>query len=235
MRINRKRDEIRPVTITDHYLKDPEGSVLMEMGDTKVICSAMVEEKVPGFLKGAGKGWVTAEYAMLPGSTQTRKSRGHFKVDGRSTEIQRLIGRSLRSVVDLQKLGERTLWIDCDVIQADGGTRTAAITGAYVAMVQAFKVLLDKKLIEEMPVRGYVAAVSVGKVGGEIHLDLQYSEDAIAEVDMNLVMTDSEEFIEIQGTGEESPFSQQDLEEMLAYGKKGIAALVAEQKKIIEG
>ncbi|OPL09531.1 MAG: ribonuclease PH [delta proteobacterium ML8_F1] len=234
MRINRNKDEIRPVVITDRYLKDPEGSVLIAMGDTKVICTAMVEEKVPGFLKGTGKGWVTAEYAMLPGSTQTRKSRGQFKVDGRSTEIQRLIGRSLRSVVDLEKLGERTLWIDCDVIQADGGTRTAAITGAYVAMVQAMKTLVDRGLLEEVPVRAYVAAVSVGRVDGEICLDLEYSEDVIAQVDMNLVMTDQGEFIEIQGTGEDRPFSSQDLGEMLAYGQKGIDALIAVQKKIIE-
>jgi ribonuclease PH len=237
MREDRNNNELRPVKITNDYLLHPDGSVLIEMGNTKVICTAMVENKVPPFLKGKGSGWVTAEYGMLPGSTNSRKIRGvsKGKLDGRSSEIQRLIGRSLRSVVDLKKLGEVTIWIDCDVIQADGGTRTAAITGAYIAMREAMKKMIERGQLVELPVEHYVAAVSVGKVGDELLLDLQYSEDSNAIVDMNVIMTDSGRFIEIQGTGEESPFSMDELNQMLALATQGIDQLVEKQKEIIEG
>lgn len=237
MRTERKSDELRPVRITNHYLLHPDGSVLIEMGNTKVICTCMVENKVPPFLRGTDRGWVTAEYAMLPGSTQTRKIRdiSKGKLDGRSSEIQRLIGRSLRSVVELDKLGENTLWIDCDVIQADGGTRTAAITGAYIAMVEAMKKMQREGLIEQIPVTGYVAAVSVGMTDGELLLDLQYSEDSGADVDMNIVMTDGGQFIEIQGTGEEKPFSRNALDGLLSLGERGIRRLIEIQKETIEG
>lgn len=237
MRSERKNNELRNVKITNDYLLHPNGSVLFEMGNTKVICTAMVENKVPPFMKGTGSGWVTAEYSMLPGSTETRKSRGtaRGKVDGRSTEIQRLIGRSLRSIVDLKSLGEVTIWIDCDVIQADGGTRTASITGAYIAMVEAMKKMKNDGLIEEIPVNNYLAAISVGKVGDEILLDLEYAEDSHAIVDMNVIMTDEGKFIEIQGTGEESPFSMDELNEMLKLAKDGIDLLIEKQKVILEG
>ncbi len=232
----RQADQLRPVRIHTQYLAHPDGSVLIEMGMTKVICTAMVEEKVPPFLKDSGSGWVTAEYSMLPGSTMTRKRRdaAKGKVDGRSTEIQRLIGRSLRSVVELEKLGERTLWIDCDVIQADGGTRTASITGAYVAMQLAIRKLMDKGLLTDNPIREPLAAVSVGVVAEEPLLDLCYVEDRDAIVDMNLVMTGSGQFIELQGTGEERPFTKEELTTLLTYGEKGIAALVAIQKQALE-
>ena len=230
---NRLSDELRPVKITRNYLLHPEGSVLIEVGNTKVICSAMVEEKVPPFLKGTGKGWVSAEYSMLPGSTKTRKGRdiNRLKIDGRSQEIQRLIGRSLRSVVDLTAFGERTLWIDCDVIQADGGTRTASITGAFVAMVDAFKVLKDKKLINKMPVKSFVTAISVGIVENENVLDLCYVEDSNAKVDMNIIMTDKGEFIEVQGTGEESPFTYNEFMNLISLATKGCQDLYQIQKQ----
>lgn len=234
MRIDRKYDETRPVRITDNYLMSPQGSVLIEMGNTKVICTASVEDSTARHLVGTGKGWITAEYAMLPGSTGTRKKREKGKPDGRSVEIQRLIGRSLRSVVDMEKLGERTIWIDCDVIQADGGTRTASITGAYVAMVQAMQWLKAEGIIEEIPVTGYVSAVSVGIVDDEHLLDLRYAEDSNAKVDMNVVMTDKGEFIEVQGTGEEAPFSRADLNALLELGEKGCRYLHEKQKEIIE-
>ncbi|MEA3422593.1 MAG: ribonuclease PH [Bacillota bacterium] len=236
MRENRRNDELRGVEITNKYLLHPDGSVLIEMGNTKVICTAMVEDRVPHFLKGTGSGWVTAEYSMLPGSTETRKFRDSTKgkVDGRGTEIQRLIGRSLRSVIDMKKLSEKTIWIDCDVIQADGGTRTASITGAYVAMVEAMKKMKEKGQIDEIPVNGYVAAISVGKVDDEIYLDLEYSEDSKAIVDMNVVMTEEGKLIEIQGTGEESPFSLEELNIMIEYSKIGIEYLIEKQKEIIE-
>lgn len=207
---SRKVDEIRPVKITPNYLLHPDGSVLIEMGLTKVICTAMVEEKVPSFLKGKGSGWVTAEYGMMPGSTQTRKIRAAAKgkIDGRSQEIQRLIGRSLRSITDLEKLGERTVWIDCDVIQADGGTRTASITGAYVALILALRKLKDAGLIDAIPVTDEVAAISVGIVEETPMLDLCYVEDSSAKVDMNVIMTGDGRFIEVQGTGEEAPFTR---------------------------
>lgn len=228
----RQNDALRTVKMTKDYIMHPQGSVLIEMGHTKVICTAMIEEKVPPFLKGSGTGWITAEYGMLPGSTQTRKIRdaAKGKIDGRSMEIQRLIGRALRSVVDLEKLGERTIWIDCDVIQADGGTRTAAITGSFVALMSAFQKLIDQGSLEAAPITDYVAAVSVGVHNNEVILDLCYEEDSKAEVDMNLVMTGSGKFIEIQGTGEERPFDQDELTQMLAVGNKGIRELMAIQK-----
>lgn len=232
----RETDQLRPVKMTKDYIMHPQGSVLIEMGNTKVICTAMIEEKVPPFLKGQGKGWITAEYGMLPASTNTRKIRDSSKgkIDGRSHEIQRLIGRALRSVVDLKKLGERTIWIDCDVIQADGGTRTAAITGSFVALMCAFNKLIAAGILTEAPITDYVAAVSVGVVNGEVVLDLCYEEDSKAAVDMNLVMTGSGKFVEIQGTGEERPFDKDELNQLLSYGEKGIKELLAIQKQIIE-
>jgi ribonuclease PH len=228
----RTNEDIRPIKITRNYLIHPEGSVLIEFGNTKVICTAMIEEKVPPFLKGKGEGWVTAEYSMLPASNKTRKIRdiSKLKLDGRSQEIQRLIGRCLRSVVDLKSLGERTVWIDCDVIQADGGTRTASITGAFVAMVDAFKILVDKKLISKLPVKSFVSAISVGKVGGELVADLCYEEDSAAEVDMNIVMTNKGEFIEVQGTGEEATFTYNEFMDLLSLATKACEKLYGIQK-----
>lgn len=227
----RALDELRPVKITRNYTKAPEGSVLIEVGDTRVLCTATVEEKVPLFQKGTGKGWVTAEYAMLPRATQVRTQREatRGKLSGRTMEIQRLIGRSLRSVINMKKLGERTLWLDCDVIQADGGTRTAAITGAYVAMIDAVNCLLDKGLLKESPVTDTLAAVSVGKVEGVSVLDLAYCEDSVAEVDMNVVMTGSGKFVEIQGTAEEEPFDREELNQFLLLAEKGIRELIKKQ------
>ena len=217
----RKNNNIRPVKITKDFLKHPQGSVLIEMGNTKVICTAMVENSTARHLTGTGQGWVTAEYSMLPGSTVTRKKRDKGgKQDGRSVEIQRLIGRSLRSVVDMKKLGEKTIWIDCDVIQADGGPRTASITGAYVAMVLAMKRMMEDGQIAELPVNGYVSAISVGIVEDEPILDLCYEEDSRAMIDMNVVMTDKGKFIEIQGTGEERPFKRNELDELLKLAEE---------------
>lgn len=231
----RQKNELRPITVTRHFIKHAQGSVLIEMGHTKVICTAMVEEKVPHFLKGQKQGWITAEYEMLPGSTNTRKSRdrNRGKIDGRTMEIQRLIGRSLRSVIDLKKLGERTLWIDCDVIQADGGTRTASITGAFIALHDALSGLMDKGVIKEMPITNFVAATSVGIHNGEVITDLCYEEDSNAAVDMNMVMTEDGEIIEIQGTGEERPFKKDELQKLLAYGEEGIKSLIAFQKETL--
>jgi len=228
-------DNIRDAKIQDEYLTHPDASVLIQMGETKVICTAFIEDKVPHFLRNSGQGWVTAEYDMLPGSTESRKMRAakKGKQDGRSQEIQRLIGRSLRSVVDLNGFGERTLWIDCDVIQADGGTRTAAITGSFVAMVQAFNKLKDENLIDKIPVKNFVSAISVGVVNEENLLDLCYEEDKNAKVDMNIVMTNREEFIEIQGTGEESPFSMGELMNLLDLAKKGCNDLFDIQKNVL--
>lgn len=232
----RQHFELRPVRITRDYLMSPHGSVLIEMGNTKVICTACVEDTTARHLAGTGKGWVTAEYSMLPGSTATRKKRDRGgKTDGRSVEIQRLIGRSLRSVVDMEKLGERTIWIDCDVIQADGGTRTTSITGAFVAMVLAMKKLKEDGVIEEIPVTGCVSAVSVGIVENQPVLDLCYEEDSRAEIDMNVVMTDRDEYIEIQGTGEERPFTPAELNELLALAAGGCRKLHEIQKEIING
>jgi len=233
----RKFDEIRPVKITRNYLIYPEGSVLIEMGKTKVICTVTVEDKVPPFLKGTGKGWITAEYSMIPGSTEVRKFREATKgiIEGRTHEIKRLIGRALRSVVDLDKIGERTLWIDCDVIQADGGTRTASITGSCVALVDALNSMKKKGMIEEIPLRNLVAAISVGIVEDEPVLDLCYQEDSKARVDMNIVMSDKGEFIEIQGTGEEAPFSKDELGILLELGEKGIKDLLEIQRNALRG
>ena len=233
---NRNNDELRKVKISNHYLMHAEGSVLIEMGDTKVICTASVEEKTAQHLKGTGKGWVTAEYGMLPRSTATRKQRdaSRGKIDGRTMEIQRLIGRSLRSVTDLEKLGERTIWIDCDVIQADGGTRTASITGAFIAMVEAMKWMRENGMIDKIPVKNFVSAVSVGILDGEeIVLDLPYLEDSAAIVDMNVVMTDQGEYIEVQGTGEEAPFRPEQLQNMLALASKGCKELNQIQRDIL--
>ena len=233
----RKHWSLRPVKITRHYIKHAEGSVLIEMGDTKVICSASVEERVPPFLRNTGKGWITAEYGMLPRSTHTRSSRESAtgRPSGRTFEIQRLIGRSLRSVTDLTAFGERTIWIDCDVIQADGGTRTASITGAYVAMVDAFRKMIKDRLIEKVPTRDSVAAVSVGKVEGCILLDLNYEEDSRAEVDMNVVMTGKGEFVEVQGTAEASVFSKQEMDTLIRVAQKGVRELTRLQKKALDG
>lgn len=232
----RALDVLRPVKMTKDFIMHPSGSVLIEMGNTKVICTASVEEKVPPFLKGSGTGWVTAEYAMLPGSTHSRKQRdaSRGKIDGRTMEIQRLIGRSLRSVIAMDKLGERTIWIDCDVIQADGGTRTASITGGFVALSIAIQKLMASGLIKENPIREYVAAVSVGIKNGEALLDLCYEEDSSAHVDMNLIMTESGKFIEVQGTGEEAPFSKDELFKLLELGEAGVKSLIDHQKEILK-
>jgi ribonuclease PH len=228
-------EALRPLKITRDYMKHAEGSVLIEMGDTKVICSASVEEKVPPFLRNTGKGWVTAEYSMLPRSTHTRRPRESGKGSGRTFEIQRLIGRSLRSVTDLTGFGERTIWVDCDVIQADGGTRTASITGAYVALVDAFRKLVEKEVIKKVPVHNSVAAVSVGKVDGRILLDLNYAEDSRAEVDMNVVMTGSGEFVEVQGTAENAVFSKGEMDVLIRVAEKGIKKLTEFQKESFGG
>ncbi len=236
---DRDFDELRKVKITNHYLMHAEGSVLIEMGDTKVICTASVDDKTAPHLKGTGRGWVTAEYGMLPRSTATRKVRdaSRGKIDGRSMEIQRLIGRSLRSVTDLDGLGERSILVDCDVIQADGGTRTASITGAFIAMVEAMKWMKENGMIESIPVKHFVSAVSVGILadGDEerIVLDLPYAEDSTAKVDMNVVMTDQGEYIEVQGTGEDSPFRPEQLQQMLALAHKGCRELCQIQKEIL--
>ena len=225
----------RKTKITRNYLMHPEGSVLIETGNTKVICTASVQEGVPPFLIDSGKGWVTAEYGMLPRSTETRMKReaSRGKISGRTAEIQRLIGRSLRSVVDLTLLDGYTIQVDCDVIQADGGTRTASITGACVALNDAFEKLLAEGKIEENPLKEWVAAISVGIVDGEPVLDLSYEQDSVAEVDMNVVMTESGKFVEIQGTAEEKPFSDEQLKTMLRLAKQGIKQLIKKQKQSI--
>lgn len=231
----RARDELRSVKITRDFIKWAEGSVLIEMGATKVICTASVEEKVPPFLKDKKVGWVTAEYAMLPRATHERTQReaSKGKQGGRTLEIQRLVGRSLRAVTNMAVLGERSIWIDCDVIQADGGTRTASITGAFVALADACTVLKKKGLIAKRPLMDYLAAVSVGKVGGEVRVDLAYEEDSLAEVDMNLVMTGNGGFVEVQGTAERMPFQKQDLDDFLSMGWQGIQSLVKMQKELV--
>ena len=229
----RKYNEMRPVKITRRFLKHPEGSVLIEIGNTKVICTASIEEDVPRFLKNSEQGWVTSEYAMLPRSTLTRTPRESAtgRVGGRTHEIQRLIGRSLRTVVDLTSFGKRTIWIDCDVIQADGGTRTAAITGSFVALADAFRFLNKKKLLTSPPLRDSLAAISVGMLGGKIHLDLNYQEDSRAEVDMNFVMTGSGGLVEVQGTAERNPFTPDDLNKMMAAARKAIFKLTRLQSE----
>ena len=231
----RKFDQIRDVKITRNFTKYAEGSVLIEMGETKVLCTASIEEKVPPFLRNTGTGWINAEYSMLPRSTQQRKVRDSSKgkIDGRSQEIQRLIGRAIRSVVDLDKLGERTIWVDCDVIQADGGTRTASITGAFVAVAEAIYKLYNDGIIKKMPIENFVSAISVGIVDDECLLDICYEEDSQAQVDMNIIMTDRCEFVEVQGTGEERPFSRKDLNKLLELGEKGNKELIKIQRKAL--
>lgn len=231
----RANNALRPIEIIRHYTKHAEGSVLVKFGDTHVICTASVEEKVPGFLKGKNQGWVTAEYGMLPRSTGTRMDReaAKGKQSGRTQEIQRLIGRSLRAVIDLEKLGERTIHFDCDVIQADGGTRTASITGAYVALQDAITVLLKQGLIASSPIKDTVAAISVGVYKGEPVLDLDYIEDSDCDTDMNVVMTGSGGFVEIQGTAEGEPFSRDTMNAMIGLAVEGIQALTAIQLKAL--
>ncbi|PLR93400.1 ribonuclease PH [Bacillus halotolerans] len=232
----RQHDELRPITFDLDFISHPEGSVLITAGNTKVICNASVEDRVPPFLRGGGKGWITAEYSMLPRATNQRTIResSKGKISGRTMEIQRLIGRALRAVVDLEKLGERTIWIDCDVIQADGGTRTASITGAFLAMAIAVGKLLKAGAIKTNPLTDYLAAISVGidKEQG-ILLDLNYEEDSAAEVDMNVIMTGSGRFVELQGTGEEATFSREDLNGLLGLAEKGIQELIDKQKEVL--
>jgi ribonuclease PH len=232
---DRAPDELRPTMITPNFLLHAEGSALIEVGRTRVICSASVEDRVPPFLRGSGKGWVTAEYGMLPRATTTRTTReaAQGKVGGRTMEIQRLIGRSMRTVVRLPELGERTIWMDCDVIQADGGTRTAAITGSFVALVLALHKLKQQELLRTIPINDYVAATSVGIVAGMPLLDLAYEEDSIADVDMNIVKTGDGRFIEIQGTAEAEPFAGDALQGLLQLADRGITQLVATQREIV--
>ena len=231
----RAAHELRPVQITRHFTRHAEGSVLIEFGQTRVICTASVEDRVPPFLKGKGKGWVTAEYGMLPRATHTRSSReaSRGRQDGRTLEIQRLIGRALRAVVDLEALGERTLTLDCDVIQADGGTRTAAITGSFVALADAVRHLMLRKALKKNPLHGQVAAVSVGIYRGQAVLDLDYAEDSEAETDMNIVMNDAGAFIELQGTAEGHAFRQEELEAMLSLARDGISQLLHKQREAL--
>ena len=233
----RANNETRPVKITRGYLKYPEGSCLIEIGDTRVICAASVEEKVPPFLKGSGTGWVTAEYGMIPRSCRTRNIREASKVQlgGRTMEIQRLVGRALRSIFDLKTIGERTIWIDCDVIQADGGTRTAAMTGAYVALAEAASWLKRENLVKNNPITDQLAAISVGIVGSEDMLDLCYSEDSAAAVDMNVAMTGSGKFVEVQGTAEGMPFSRARFNKLLDLAQEGITQLFEVQKEALAG
>jgi len=231
----RKPDELRPVTIQRGYVKHAEGSVLISVGDTRVICTASIEEKVPQWLRGSGQGWVTAEYGMIPRSTHERTPReaSKGKVGGRTHEIQRLIGRALRSVVDLAAIGERTIWLDCDVIQADGGTRTTSITGAYIALVEALAKLAERENWKKLPVSDIVAATSVGIVDGRPLLDLCYEEDSNAQVDMNVVMTERGSIIEIQGTAEGWPFVKDEMYALMELAEKGIAQLVAESRAVL--
>jgi ribonuclease PH len=236
MRMNgRKPDELRPVRIIRNYIKHAEGSVLIQLGETRVICTVTLEDKVPPFLRNQGRGWITAEYAMLPRSTKTRSTRESTqgRVGGRTHEIQRLIGRSLRAVMDLSLIGERTFWIDCDVIQADGGTRTASITGAYVALVDAVEYLRKEVSIPRDPIIDSVAAISIGVVDGQTFLDLNYEEDSKAEVDCNFVMTGRGRFIEIQGTAEGQPFSKEAFEKMMGMAAQGIDKLTTIQQQVL--
>lgn len=231
----RRADEMRPVTIARDFIRHAEGSVLITVGETRVVCTASVEDKVPQFLRETGQGWVTAEYGMLPRSTKARTLRetSTGRPSGRTFEIQRLVGRSLRGVTDLPALGERTIWIDCDVIQADGGTRTAAISGAFIALADALHTLRENGRIAKLPLKDFVAATSVGVVEGQAMLDLCYAEDAIADVDMNVVMTGSGKFIEVQGTAEEAPFDRSQLDAMLQLAGSGIQQLIGMQRKLL--
>lgn len=232
---NRSATEIRPTILTPNFLHHAEGSVLIELGLTRIVCAASLEERVPSFLRNSGKGWITSEYGMIPRATSTRTVREAAvgKVGGRTQEIQRLIGRSLRSVTNLEELGERTIWIDCDVIQADGGTRTASITGGFIALVLALERIREKKLIKTIPVQDYVAAISVGVVDGNPMLDLAYEEDSRADVDMNIVKTGGGKFIEVQGTAEGAPFDQDALNRLLELAETGIQEMISLQRKIV--
>jgi ribonuclease PH len=233
----RRPNQLRPVKIHPNYVRQPAGSALIEMGNTHVLCAASIEDGVPRWMRdqGAKGGWITAEYSMLPYATAPRKPREvtRGRIEGRTQEIQRLVGRALRSVTDIEKLGERTIWIDCDVLQADGGTRTASITGAYVAVMLAMQKLLKEGVLKENPITSAVAAISVGILDGVPLLDLCYTEDSKAAVDMNVVMTDAGEFVEVQGTGEDAPFTQQQMTAMLKLANKGIADLMVIQKKLL--
>ncbi|MGB9679121.1 MAG: ribonuclease PH [Thermoanaerobacteraceae bacterium] len=231
----REFDQLRPIKIIRDFNKYAEGSVLIEVGNTKVICTASIEDKVPPFQKGTGKGWITSEYSMIPRATETRTQREatRGKQSGRTMEIQRLIGRALRAAVDLDAIGERTIWIDCDVIQADGGTRTASITGAFVALVDAIHKLMQKKVITKMPIKNFVAAVSVGIVDNQRLLDLCFAEDSNALVDMNVVMTDKGEYVEIQGTGEGGPFSKSELDGLIELAEYGLEQIIDVQKQAL--
>jgi ribonuclease PH len=232
---NRALDQMRPVNIVPDFISTAEGSVLLEVGNTRVICTASIEETVPHFMRNSGKGWVTCEYAMLPRSTLTRTAResSRGRPSGRSQEIQRLIGRSIRAVTDLTRLGERTIWIDCDVIQADGGTRTASITGAFIALGLALVKLVEAETLKSAPVRDFVAATSVGIVDGEIMLDLCYEEDSRAEVDMNFVLTGGKKIVEIQATAEQQPFDDLQLRQMMDLARRGVESLVAKQQTVL--
>jgi len=235
MRIDgRKHDELRSVNFIINFLKNPLSSVLVEFGNTKVLCTVTLDEKVPPFLKGTGTGWITAEYAFIPGATIERTPRETMGRKGRSMEIQRLIGRTLRGVIDLTKLGERTLWVDCEVLNADGGTRSASVTGAFVALNLAIKKLLERDIIKENPILDYLAGISVGKIGDQYYLDLNFEEDLIAEVDANFFMTQSGKIVEIQATAEKAPFSWENLTIMKDLAFKGISELIKKQRKVLE-
>lgn len=233
---NRSPEQMRPVNIIPDFISTAEGSVLIEIGNTRVICTASVDEVVPSFLKGSGKGWITAEYSLLPRSTLTRTPResARGRVSGRTHEIQRLIGRALRAVVDLERLGERTITLDCDVIQADGGTRTASITGAFVALGLAMEKLVEAGTMTAAPIRDFVAAISVGIVDGAVLLDLNYEEDSRAEVDMNFVLTGARKIVEVQATAEQHPFDEAQLKKMMELAAKGIESLIARQRTILQ-
>lgn len=236
LRIDGRRwNELRMIRITRNFIKHAEGSALIEMGETKILCTATIEEKVPPFLHGKGTGWVTAEYSMLPRSAQQRIPReaSKGKIGGRTHEIQRLIGRALRSVIDLSALGEKTVWVDCDVLQADGGTRTASITGAFIALVDALRYLQKKGIIDRLPIKDYLAAVSVGKIDEREVLDLSYAEDSKAGVDMNIVMTGSGKFVEVQGTAEGSVFSKEEMDRFIGLAKTGIEEIIKVEKRLL--
>jgi ribonuclease PH len=232
---NRKNDRLREIKVTRNYISHADGSVFIEMGKTRIVCTATVEDKVPRFLAGKGSGWITAEYDMIPGAAPQRIVRAQTtgRINGRTHEIQRLIGRSLRSVVDLNKIGERTIWIDCDVIEADGGTRTASITGSFIALFDCMHSMIEKKIIDTMPIENFLAAVSVGIVDGEILVDLCFEEDSRAQVDMNVVMDSKGELIEVQSTAELSPFSREDFDKMLEKATSAIKEIIEIQKKIL--
>ena len=232
---NRKNDRLREIKVTRNYISHADGSVFIEMGKTRIICTATVEDKVPRFLAGKGSGWITAEYDMIPGAALQRIVRAQTtgRINGRTHEIQRLIGRSLRAVVDLNKIGERTVWIDCDVIEADGGTRTASITGSFIALFDCMHSMIEKKIIDTMPIENFLAAVSVGIVDGEILVDLCFEEDSRAQVDMNVVMDSKGELIEVQSTAELSPFSREDFDKMLEKATSAIKEIIEIQKKIL--